>query len=110
MEAKDSFMQYIELHERAWGMDKYPDRPSLQQLLTAPVVAFWYLYDKRESRYIATLHKDLAELNAYVSRIVVHNSKVRMPERRLTKLFVNRKPVIIRGVRLLVSETENKDG
>ncbi len=108
MNANDSFMHYVELHERAWGMDKYPDRPSLQQLLTAPVVAFWYLHDRRESRYVASLHQDLNELNAYVSSMVVHNSKVRVPERRLARLFVSRRPVVIKGVRLILAEVEKK--
>lgn len=103
---KESFMHYVELHERTWGMDRYPDRPALKELLAAPVVAFWYLYDRRESRYVATLHTDLSQLNTYVSSMVVHNNKIRVPERRLAKLFVHQKPVLIKGVRLLLADPD----
>ena len=40
MAAKD-FMAYVQAHERQWGMDTYPDRPALESILKARVVAFW---------------------------------------------------------------------
>ncbi|MBZ0278291.1 MAG: hypothetical protein K8I60_19240 [Anaerolineae bacterium] len=108
---KEGFMYHVELHERAWGMDGYPGRPSLEDIMTAPVVAFWYNADpnrKRETRYFATVHQDISELNRYVSRMVLH-STVKIPDRRLTRLFVQRQEVIIRGVKLVLAKIESTE-
>lgn len=103
---RTSFMRYVELHERAWGMDRYTGRPSLQDLMNAPVVAFWYLNNRRETRFVATLHQDVKELNAYASQLVVHSSKVRHPEKRLTKLFVQGREVLVKGVKFSLALAE----
>lgn len=104
---RKNFMRYVELHERAWGMDKYAGRPSLQEIMNAPVVAFWYLNNRRETRFVATLHQDVKELNAYASQLVVHSSKIRHPEKRLTKLFVQGREVLVKGVKFSLTLAEN---
>ena len=104
---RDTFVGYVELHERAWGMDTYSGRPKLEDILNAPIVTFWYPAKGRESRQTVMLFTSMKELNEYISSILLE-SKVRQPERRLARLFVNHRRVQIKGVQLITTYMEEE--
>lgn len=99
---RDSFMGYVELHERAWGMDTYAGRPKLEDILNAPVVTFWYPNKGRDSRHMIVIFQTTQEFGDYVSQLVL-DSKAKQPDRRLSRVFVKRKPVVIKGIKLLLA-------
>jgi hypothetical protein len=104
---RDSFVGYVELHERAWGMDTYSGRPKLEDILGAPIVTFWYPAKGRESRQTVMLFTTMKELNEYLSSLVLE-SKVRQPEKRLARLFVRQKRVQIKGVQLIAAYVDEE--
>lgn len=99
----ETLLSWIQLHERAWGQDRYPNRPSLEDMLHAPVLAFWFPAKRGETRYTVSVHASLRDLNAYATHLLVY-SKVEQPQQRLARLFVDGRRVKIRGVRILIEE------
>jgi len=97
------FMRFVEQHERAWGTESYKGRPSLNQLLEAKVVAFWH--PTSDAMYpTATIHKDIGEINDYVTHLVWHSVKERLPLLRLEAVFVNKRQRKIKAVKILYEE------
>ncbi|MCS6873046.1 MAG: hypothetical protein NZ571_16505 [Anaerolineae bacterium] len=114
------FMELVQLHEREWGTELYPDRPSLIDLLNAPIVAVWVGEPTRlaatsarskpyvpssstpQSRIMLSVHQRLEELDPLVLSLVVAGKNTLMPNRKLLYLFIQQKPVKILGVRLLL--------
>lgn len=97
----ETFVGFVELNERAWGTNSYPGRPTLHEILTSKIVAFWRTDQKRDHAYRVTLHTTLRDINNYASAIVLH-SNTRTPERRLMRLYVDQRRVVIRGVKLIL--------
>jgi hypothetical protein len=107
-----AFIDYVQLHERIWGLQNYPNRPSLAAILQARVVALWYPLDADqqkkggsgdEPRFIITLHDDFDAVQEYVSRIVFR-LQVAVPKQRLWKIFSGGKEVRVTGVKITLSE------
>lgn len=97
-----AFTKYVQAHERAWGMETYKGRPTLDQFLGAQVVVFWYPTDDDGSsvRYLATLHRDLKDIHEYVTHLVWH-TRQRMPHARLAAIFKNQQQVKIKAVKVI---------
>jgi hypothetical protein len=96
---EEPFIEVVQAHERAWGTESYPGRPSLAELLSAPVVLLWQPVDVRDTRTIATVHQDLDAVNKYVNRIVLY-SRLEMPKHRLAAIYISQKKANIRGVQV----------
>lgn len=96
----ESFTSYVELHERAWGMDSYPGRPKLEDILSARVVALWHSSTKREPGYRITVYDDIKEVNQHIMDLVLH-SKTESPQRRLFRLFIDKEMAKIKGLKVL---------
>jgi hypothetical protein len=121
--ATDNFIDLVQAHERQWGTELYTDRPSLADLLAAPIVAWWMPVRgstgrvdpptrRRESspqeeppRLMASVHQDIAELDKYAARLLLH-SRNEPPDRRLAMVYIDQKKALIRGVRLQVVASE----
>lgn len=103
---RDNLNAYIELHERSWGMRQYAGRPKLDDILKAPVVAFWRPSDDKDDRCTITLHDNLFDLEKYFTRLLFR-SNVEPPKRRVAKIFRDGKPVIVRSVKILFQELES---
>ncbi len=101
------FMGLVELHERNWGTDTYPERPRLSDILDAPVVVFWNSADKNESRHIVTLHDNLNQLNKYFEDLFL-NQKTRRIDRRISRIYRNREEVKVKGLRLVFDKVDGK--
>lgn len=103
MHNDETFTGWIQLHERAWGTDQYEGRPSLQQMMSAPVLAFWYPQRSTERRFTASVFASMLEVNRYATTMLLE-CKFKPPSKRLARLFVNGKRVRIRGVRVVIEE------
>lgn len=104
--AQSVFMGHVQLHERAWGMDKYPDRPGLDDILKARIVAFWRVKNTDEG-YRITLHESGDEIVDYINKLLFE-TPVHPPDRRLVKLFIEQQEVRIKGVKLILERVEVK--
>jgi hypothetical protein len=102
----NSFIGYVQLHERLWGMETYPGRPTLEEILNAKVAALWYPAETDEKakkdifaqeRYTITLHDDLRAIEEYINRLVFRLS-VQIPRQRLSKVFRGGKEVKVKRV------------
>lgn len=114
------FMELVQIHEREWGTEMYPNRPSLADLLSAPIVAVWtgeplhlsaanmrtkprHLSDHQTSqRFMLSVHRRLEELDPLILAMIVAGKPSTILNRKLLYLFVQKKPVKILGVRLLL--------
>lgn len=104
---EETFIGWIDLHEKAWGMDSYRDRPTLKDMLNATVLAFWYPTKGTDSRFTATVHRDMGALNRYAT-VMLCETKYKQPPRRLARLFINRKKMNILGVKYIVEESADR--
>ncbi|MBL8157114.1 MAG: hypothetical protein JNM70_23275 [Anaerolineae bacterium] len=104
--AQSIFMGHVQLHERAWGLDKYPDRPTLDDILKARIVAFWRAKTS-DAGYRITLHESGDAIVDYINTLLF-KTPVHPPDRRLVKLFVEKEEVRIKGVKLILERAEAK--
>jgi hypothetical protein len=100
-EKTETFMNWVQLHERAWGNEVYPGRPSLDAIMGAPCVTFWRpLVGKyRNERYLIRLYTRQAELEHYLLR-QLYRSPLEMTKERLSRIFIHRQLYAIERVRL----------
>lgn len=103
----DTFMGWVELHERSWGSERYPDRPTLEQILASPVVSFWRpAKQDKDFRYIARLFDNLKEIERHYTRLVIR-ANIEPPHDRMQRLYVNRRHFVISGVTMQFREVED---
>ncbi len=93
----DNFLDLVQAHERTWGTENYPGKPSLADLLNAPVVMVWGAVNPQEARLMMTIHQTLDELNKYATRVLLQ-TRLELPNRRLVAVYVRQKKAHIRGV------------
>ncbi len=103
------FMKYIGRHERAWGMEIYKGRPTLTQFMEAKVVAFWHPTNE-DMNHTATIHKTLEEIDQYVTELVRHSSKERLPLLRLEAVFVEKIQIQIKGIKVAYEQVPPNGG
>ena len=94
------FMKFVEQHERAWGTEAYKGRPTLAQLMEAKVVVFWHP-TSADMNHTATIHKSVEEIDQYVTQLVWHSSKERLPLLRLEAVFVEKVQMHIKTVKVV---------
>jgi hypothetical protein len=118
MSIDTNFMELVQLHERSWGMEQYPGRPSLSEVLSSPVVVMWTgeiksaVYPSRRvsesqnvpSRFMFSAHKHVDELNEVLLNMIMSSKATPSTSRRLMRIFLNQKPIKIKGLRLLITE------
>lgn len=105
----DIFMELVQTHERGWGTEQYAGRPSLSDLLSRPVVVFWTGDDKKgQGLYTISVHDHIDELNPILLNMLLASKVTPSSSRRLSRIFVKQKPVIIKGVKLIVTEGDSK--
>ncbi len=109
MTTNSAFMELIQAHERSWGMEQYPGRPSLADMLSRPVVALWSGDDKSgKGRYTVTVHDQLDELNDLCLNMIVAGKVTASSNRRLGRVFVSQKAVKVTGLRLVFADLNQK--
>lgn len=107
------FMEIVQQHERLWGMEQYPDRPTLTQLIASPIVVMWYntqaeatlsaapdhkpvvasQTSSRDGRLILTCHQNAQELNDLLTRMHTGTGGNAVHMRKISHIFVNQKLV-----------------
>lgn len=101
-QANSFLLKTIQAHERCWGTETYKNRPSLQDILNAKIVAIWYPTRKFSRKcFTISIHTEISEVEAYMSKIVIAYGK-QSPDKRLRSLFVDQKQVKIMGVSLIL--------
>lgn len=100
------FLKEVERHQQKWGAESYTGKPTLEQILKAKVVAFWYPSGTDADMHTTiTLHNDLKDINEYVRAIVLH-TKTRMPVVRLARVFVNKRERHIKEIKIIFDTDE----
>lgn len=89
----------VALHERGWGEEAYKGRPTLKQIMDAKVVAFWRPSGD-ELPPTLTIHKDLKDIEAYVKALVWYSTE-QIPRLRLAKVYMNKKEIKIKAVKVI---------
>lgn len=106
-----SFMDYVQHHERVWGVEQYPNRPTLAQILAAPVVVFWQKIgpeNLQNRRFKVRLHDNLDEIEAFYTSMIF-NKFVNAPTEQIHRIFQNGKRLKIKFVQVQFSYIEVPD-
>lgn len=98
---QSEFMRFVQLHERAWGDERYPGRPNLTEIMEAPIVIFWEV-EGRSDRYSIALYEDIRAVEKFLTRMLLLGS-VDLPRRRIGRIFMEQKRLRIKAVKLVVS-------
>lgn len=101
----NTFFEMIQTHEREWGKDAYQDRPTLEQIMSAKVVAFWQRTNTKDKRLFITLHEDTKPLEAELTKLVIRTS-IQQPDKRFALGFQNQKRLKIQGLRIMFTTVE----
>jgi hypothetical protein len=84
-----SFMDYVQHHERVWGVEHYSQRPTLAQILEAPVVVFWQRIGPeniQNRRFTIRLHNSLEEIEAHYTSMIFSKT-VQAPTEQIHRIF-----------------------
>lgn len=114
----ESLIDFAQEHERAWGNEQYVNRPTLADMLNAPVVVFWKpniaLDDNPRQKNLVpiretvTVHQNLGEVEQFITRMVFRVG-VNPPDKQLVRVFRGGKRVKIKGVRILFEDEPPND-
>lgn len=105
----NEFMDCVQMHERAWGMETYANRPPLEKIMAAPVVVFWKSRHQKKSAdelWAVTLHADMAALEQHFTSLLFRVT-VKPIDKIAVRIFQNQKRVVLKGVRFVFSEVES---
>ena len=113
-----SLIDFAQEHERAWGNEQYLNRPTLADMLNAPVVVFWkpniipddHPRQKTPTpiRETVTVHQNLGEVEQFITRMVFRMG-VNPPDKQLVRVFRGGKHVKIKGVRIIFEDETPHD-
>lgn len=93
---ENDLIYHIQLHERAWGTENYPNRPDLADILAANVVVFWQA-GSTDERWTITLHDSLKDVEHYLTRLFMR-VQAEAPNKRVARIFEKGQRIIIAGV------------
>ena len=104
MAGKEDFMALVQLHEREWGREMYLNRPTLQAILSSPVVTVWRpIKEDKKKRFTFKVYPSTAEVEQYMTKLLFR-AHINPPTERLVRVYIDRKPVIVKAVRILFEE------
>jgi hypothetical protein len=104
----ESFLKWVELHERAWGTETYKDRPSLEDIMNAPCVTFWrQLKPGKELRYTCKLYTRQADIEHYLTRLLMR-SHIEVQHEKLARIFIGQTLYSIKRVRILLEPAQDE--
>lgn len=107
----ENFIEYVQDHERLWGTEHYPERPSLADMLNAPIAVFWQLLgpeNAQNRRFRVSLHDTLDEIEAYYTKMVFR-SQIEPPKERIHRIWRNQKRVRITDIKVHFTFEEDED-
>jgi hypothetical protein len=115
MSVDPAFLELVQLHERTWGTEQYLNRPTLAELMSARIVVMWVDMQggaaseaRRATRQIGSNKKFTLEcfdspqaLNDVLASMVLLSRPSRHGWRKISRVFIQGKPIEIEGVRLV---------
>ena len=107
----ETFMDYVQHHERVWGNESYPNRPKLQQILDAPIVVFWQDIgpeNLQNRRFHVTLHDKLDEIEEFISK-ALQRTHTELLEERIHRIFKKGVRVKIKRIRVEFEEADSQE-
>jgi hypothetical protein len=116
----ESLIDFAQEHERAWGNESYTNRPTLADILNAPVVVFWkptVIADDNPRqknappplRETITLHEQLGEVEQYLTKLLFRVGFNPL-DRQLVRIFHKGQKVKIKGVKILFENDSRSSG
>ena len=104
-----SFLVWVQEHERAWSNLVYSGRPSLEEILNAPVVVFWQRagVEKPDRYFVITLHPDLTQLEKHFARMLLFSFN-EPPRSQVAAIFQERRQMRIAEVRIRFEPVEQE--
>ncbi|PJF28252.1 MAG: hypothetical protein CUN52_13405 [Phototrophicales bacterium] len=113
-----TLIDFAQEHERAWGNEQYLNRPTLADILNAPVVVFWKPNIPADDnprqknptpiRETITLHQSLSDVEQFITRMVFRTG-VQPLDKQLVRIFRGGKRVKIKGVRIIFEDDTPTD-
>lgn len=100
-----TFLSMIQAHEREWGTDTYTGKPSLADMLSAKVVAFWQKASGDDPREFVTLHDDTTGIETHLAKLVLR-SGLQTPDRRLVAVFEAQKRLKVKAFRVVFTSDD----
>lgn len=107
----ETFMEYVQSHERVWGIENYLNRPDLVDILEASVIVFWQKLgpeNVQNQRFKITLHEDLDAIKDHYTKMLFRAS-IEPPKERIHRIFHDKKRVIIKSVKVDFVFAEQED-
>ncbi len=99
-----SFMDFVQLHERTWGTERYSVRPGLGSIIQSPVVAFWQTQDPHRP-YKITLHENTDAIEKHILRLVI-GTRFQESKEKLAVIFQHHKRIGIAGFSIIFREID----
>jgi hypothetical protein len=111
-----AYMELVQLHERMWGTEQYPNRPTLAQLLSAAITVMWIdlrtisaarpkplpSEEAKRGYFKLEIYNTIEELNEVLKSVLLADKVTEHQMRKLSKIYARGKQIEITGVRLQV--------
>jgi hypothetical protein len=105
----ETFLDLVELHERAWGREGYPNKPSLADIMSSPIVVFWKPREPDDKKYrglhTITLHESIRDVEIYLLKLLTR-ALTDYPDRYMYRIYDNKHRVILKTIRFIFTESE----
>jgi hypothetical protein len=105
----ETFLDHVELHERAWGNESYLGKPSLVDIMSSPIVVFWKPRDLNDKKYqglhTITLHENIRDVENYLLKMLTR-AALDHPDRYMYRIYDNKHRVILKTIRFVFSTVE----
>lgn len=101
--ALPSYIGIVEIHEREWGTEVYPNRPTLSQLLHNRIVCMWSDTEPQKGkpmRFFLSCYNEFAALHDDVASMIVSGKVSANPNRKLARVFVDQAEVDIVSIKI----------
>ncbi|HRE49131.1 MAG TPA: hypothetical protein PLD47_15490 [Aggregatilineales bacterium] len=125
-----NFMELVQYHERVWGMEQYPQRPTMAELFQKPIVIMWAESSPTKTnparttlsaaqklasgemvdRFMFSCHESENDLNSLLLGMIMANAKTSplMSNRRIAKIYWKQKEVKVRNLRLVIDKLDSE--
>ena len=114
MNTNPAFLELVQLHERTWGTETYPGRPSLADLMSASIVVMWVtatplpspasvkqLRQTQPANFMLECYEDSDALNTSLLNLLMAGRPTTHTGHRISKVYVNGEELEITGLKLL---------
>lgn len=114
MNTNPAFLELVQLHERTWGTETYPGRPSLADLMNASIVVMWInstttplsaaakqLRQTTPASFMLECYNDSDSFHDVLLNMLMAGRPTTHIGHRISKIYVNGEELEITGLKLL---------